>query len=59
MYVLKQTKGVSMTFLEKVKLINKINERMKKYEANSINYILMENTINLILENLEGANNEG
>ena len=58
MYVLKQTKGVNMTFLEKVKLINKINERMKKYEANSINYILMENAINLILENLEGANND-
>ena len=47
-----------MAFLEKVKLINKINERMKKYETNSMNYILMENAINLILENLEGANND-
>ena len=47
-----------MTFLNKVKLINKINERMKKYDVDSINYKLMENTINLILENLQGASNE-
>jgi len=42
-----------MSFLEKVKLINKLNERLKNHDVNSVNYELIENSIALIFENLE------